>query len=167
MSALWLWRLVWPLRSRLRPGKGVGGCFPDFRLRDLRGREHVLYDREPGRLTALWLTNLCGDCCARAPLLGAALAEARGGLRVLAVSILPLSDPLPARVGPSLEFPVLLDPDDVVSRRLGLAHPPGACPMRNLYLLDGKGTILFEHHLSALRPEAFHAAWRGLVGSRG
>ncbi|MDE2489778.1 MAG: TlpA family protein disulfide reductase [Elusimicrobia bacterium] len=157
---LWLWRLLWPLRSRLSPGAEVGGCFPDFTLKGLDGRAHSLYDARPGIRTALWLTNLCEDCRAKIPLLEELEAESAGRCRVLAVSILPVDDPLPARVVPDCGFPILLDPEDVVGRRLGQTHPPGACPMRNLYLLDGTGRILFKHHLSALRPEAFRAAWR-------
>lgn len=159
---IWLWRLLWPLRARLRPGAEVGGCFPDFTLRDIGGREHSLYDGRPGARTLLWLTNLCEDCRGRIPLVEEVLREGEGRLRALAVSILPMEDPLPREVAPRCGFPVLLDPEDVVTRRLGQAHPPGACPLRNVYIVDGKGTILFKHHLSALKPEAFRRACREL-----
>lgn len=159
----WLWRLLWPLRARLSPGAEVGGCFPDFTLRDLEGRPHSLYDAAPGVRTVLWLTNLCGDCRARIPLLEELRRGSPAGFRVLAVSILPVDDPLPREAAPGCGFPILLDPEDVVARRLGQAHPPGACPMRNLYIVDGTGKILFKHHLSALRPEAFRRVCRGLA----
>lgn len=155
---IWLWRLLWPLRARLHPGAEVGGCFPDFTLRDTFGREHSLYDARPGAHTVLWLTNLCEDCRAKIPLLEEVRRES--GVRVLAVSILSLDDPLPKTVALVCGFPILLDPEDVVALRLGQAHPPGACPMRNVYIVDGAGTIRFKHHLSAVRPEEFRSACR-------
>lgn len=160
---IWLWRLLWPLRARLSPGAEVGGCFPDFEMRDIRGRTYSLYDGAPGIRTVLWLTNLCGDCRARIPLLEEVLRDFPEKFRVLAVSILPVDDPLTREVSPNCGFPILLDPEDVVSRRLGQAHPAGACPMRNLYILDGAGRILYKHHLSALKPEAFREVCRSLA----
>lgn len=157
-----LWRLLWPLRAWLHPGAEIGGCFPDFSLRDASGREHSLYDDRPGAHTVLWLTNLCEDCRARIPLLEEVQRGSGGRLRVLAVSILAFDDPLPGLVAPKCGFPILLDTEDVVALRLGQEHPPGACPMRNLYIVDGAGTIRFRHHLSAVRPEEFRAVWRGL-----
>ncbi|MDX6770159.1 MAG: redoxin domain-containing protein [Elusimicrobiota bacterium] len=159
---LWLWRLLWPLRAKLHPGAELGGCFPDFTLRDVYGREHSLYDGRSGIHTVLWLTNLCEECRARVPLLEEVLRESAGRVRILAVSILAVDDPLPGQVAPKCGFPVLLDPQDVVAARLGQAHPPGACPMRNVYIVDGAGTIRFKHHLSAIQPEAFRSVLRKL-----
>lgn len=159
---MWLWRLLWPLRASLRPGAEIGGCFPDFTLRDTFGREHSLYDGRPGTHTVLWLTNLCEDCRAKIPLLEEIRRESGGRIRVLAVSILSIDDPLPMQESLVCGFPILLDPEDVVAHRLGQAHPLGACPMRNLYIVDGVGTIRFKHHLSAVRSEEFRSAWRKL-----
>lgn len=160
---LWLWRLLWPLRARLHPGKGVGSCFPDFTMKDAAGRAASLYDGVPGRFTALWLTNFCADCRARIPLLEELIEESGGRLRVLAVSILPVDDPLPLATAKSCSFPVLLDGEDVVGSKLGLPHPPGTCPLKNLHILDGTGKVLFQHHLSAVTPEALRSAWRSLA----
>lgn len=158
MLGLRLWRLLWPLRSRLSRGLAVGSAFPDFALRDTGGREHRLSGGEGG-LTALWFTNFCDDCLAQAP----SLTELSGRARVLAVSILPVDDPKPLAAARAWPFPVLLDPEDIVARRLGLAHPPGACPLHNFFVVDAEGTILLKHHLSALGPERFRAAWRELA----
>ncbi|MBI2384675.1 MAG: TlpA family protein disulfide reductase [Elusimicrobia bacterium] len=157
-----LWKLLWPLRTRLHPGADIGGCFPDFTLRDTFGREHSLYAGGREKHTVLWLTNLCGDCRAKIPLLEEVRSESGGRVRVLAVSLLDLDDPLPMTVSLVCGFPILLDPDDVVARRLGQTHPPGACPLRNIYIVDGAGTIRFKHHLSAVKPEEFRAVWRKL-----
>lgn len=160
MSPLWLWRLLWPVRSRLSGGLAVGSVFPDFSLRDTEGNEHRL--SAGGRTTVLWFTNFCADCLSRAPL----LREAAGPARVLAVSILAPDDPVPLSEAPRMGFPVLLDPEDVVARRLGLAHPPGTCPLHNLFVVDGAGRVLLRHHLSAFAPEEFRRAWRGLTQSK-
>ena len=156
-TPLWLWRLIWPVRAHLHPGAEIGGCFPDFTLTDTFGRVHSLYDDRPGMHTVLWQTNLCEDCLSKVALLEEVLRESKGGLRVLAVSILPIEDRLPGSVAARSSFPILLDPDDIVALRLGQEHPPGACPMRNVYVVDGAGTIRFKHHLSAVRPEVFRA----------
>ncbi len=164
-ASIRLWRLLWPLRALFHPGTELGGCFPDFTLRDTAGKEHSLYQGKSGAYTVLWLTNLCSDCRAKIPLLGELLGESPGLLRVLAVSILAVDDPLPGQVARECGFPILLDPDDVVALRLGQKHPPGTCPLRNLYIVDGAGTIRFKHHLSALRPEELRSAWRKLAAA--
>lgn len=150
------------MRARLHPGAEVGGCFPDFSLLDTSGRAHSLYDGRPGAHTVLWLTNLCVDCRAKIQLLEEVQRESNGCIRVLAVSILAIDDPLSGQVARTCGFPVLLDPADVVALRLGQPHPPGACPLRNIYIVDGAGIIRFKHHLSAIRPEEFRAALRTL-----
>lgn len=163
---LWLWRALWPLRARLHPGAEAGAVFPDFALRDVAGLKHSLYDATPGILTLLWLTNLCEGCRAKIPLLRELLSESGGRLRVLAVSILAIDDPLPMRLAPDCGFPILLDPEDIVERKLGQTHPPGACPLRNLYVVDGAGTIRFKHHLSAVRPEELRRVLREFPENR-
>ncbi|TPW21680.1 MAG: hypothetical protein FD126_447 [Elusimicrobia bacterium] len=157
MLGLRLWRLLWPLRSRLNRGLAVGSAFPDFALDDTAGRRHRLSSGD-GRRTALWFTNFCGDCLAQVP----ALRDLAGEARVLAVSILPVDDPRPLAAAATAGFPVLLDPEDVVGRRLGLAHPPGACPLHNFFVVDAAGRILLKHHLSAFGPGKLRAAWQGL-----
>ncbi len=152
-----LWRAIWRARAAADARRAEGEAFPDFTLRDAAGRAHTLSSDGP---TVLWLTNLCEDCRRRAPLLGE-MVEA--GLRVLAVSILPPDDPLPLEYAKSAPFPVLLDPEDVVGRRLGLEHPPGTCPLHNLYILDRDRRVLFRHHLSAVAPEALLRVWRNIV----
>jgi hypothetical protein len=122
----------------------------------LTGLVHI----RPGTYTVLWLTNLCEDCRAKTPLLEEVQRDSNG--RVLAASILAVDDPLPGQVAAKCGFPILLDPEDVVALRLGQAHPPGACPLRNIYIVDESGTILFKHHLSAIQPEEFRAACKRL-----
>ena len=166
-ALLWFWRKTWKFRSAFSGGLRVGELFPDFSLKDAEGRAYGLSDPTPARHTALWFTNLCQDCLARAPLLAELRREAGERLRVLAVSILPPEDPLSRRVGGSLGFPILLDPEDIVGKRLGLAHPPGTCPMHNFFILDRKGRVEFRHHLSALKNEDLRALWRDRLSSGG
>lgn len=157
MSRLTLWRLLWPLRAWRRKGLEVGKYFPDFSLRDVSGRVHALSDNPEGKRTVVWLTNLCEDCRAKAPLLEELRLKAGDRFRVLAVSLLGADSSLPRRVSAERGFPILLDPEDIVGRDLGLAHPSGTCPLHNLFILDLDRRILFRHHLSALKPEAFRA----------
>ncbi|MDE2293266.1 MAG: TlpA family protein disulfide reductase [Elusimicrobia bacterium] len=159
------WRLAWSLRSGRASGLRVGSRLPDFRLLDVGGRPHRLSDAGGTRKTLLWFTNLCADCRSKAPLLADLSRRAAERVAVLAVSVLPPDDPLPLRFAPDCGFPVLLDPEDVTGRRLGLAHPPGTCPINNLFIADEGGTVLFRHHLSALSEAAFRAACREHVGA--
>ncbi|OGS05405.1 MAG: hypothetical protein A3G41_04425 [Elusimicrobia bacterium RIFCSPLOWO2_12_FULL_59_9] len=158
-----LWKLTWPLRARWQKGGEVGSYFPDFALNDLAGARHALLENPAKKLTVLWFTNLCEDCRNKIPLLEELRQEAGDRIRILAVSILKIDDPLPRQVGPSCSFPLLLDPEDIVSWRLGLPHPPNACPLHNLFFVSVSGRIVFRHHLSAMGPEKFRALWRSLL----
>lgn len=158
-----LWRLGWKWRARGAGGLQVGDIFPDFSLRDLKGESHRLSDFSVARYTALWFTNLCEDCRNRIPLLEELRREAGDRVRVLAVSILDKDDPLPGQIGPSCSFPILLDPEDIVGRRLGLPHPPKACPFHNFFVVSRSGEIEFRHHLSAIAPNDFESLWGRLL----
>jgi len=162
-----LWRLGWRLRAWEKTGLQPGALFPDFALTDLEGRRHRLWELFPGKGAALWFTNFCEDCRARMPLLEELQREAGGRFEVLAVSLLGKDEALPRRAAQSCAFPVLLDPEDVVGRKLGLPHPLGACPLFNFFLLDNQGRILFRHHLSALAPDRFRKLWRGPITAGG
>lgn len=161
----WLWRLSWRWRTGRPPVAAALGRLPDFTLMDTGGRRHSLYNGAPRALTMVWFTNLCGDCLSRRDLLGEVERESGARIRVLAVSLLPVDDPLAWEVARTAGFPVLLDPDDVVTNRLGLAHPPATCPLRNLYIVDGTGEVRYRHHLSAVDPSEFRAVWRALAGA--
>lgn len=151
------WRIVRAWGLRRQAGLEVGSFFPaGLALRD--AKEDRLWPLPPAKKSVLWFTNLCEDCRLRAPLLEDLRRTAGDRLAILAISILPADDPLPKKLAAEYGFPILLDWQDVVTQRLGLAHPPGTCPLNNLFLLDEAGRILFRHHLSALSPEAFRQA---------
>lgn len=158
---LTLWRLLWPLRTRRAAALSPGDLFPDFTLRDVEGRAFTLSKNPDGRTTVLWLTNLCEDCRAKIPILGELARAGEDRFRVAAISLLGAERELPRRASAQGGFPVLLDPEDVVTRDMGLPHPAGSCPLHNLFFLDKDRRVLFRHHLSALSPEAFRALWRG------
>lgn len=165
--ALPIWRLMWKLRSQRVCGLSVGDAFPELTLKDTKGRPHQISGSLPKQHTLLWFTNLCEDCRSKIPLLNELNHEAGDRFRILAVSILNVDNPLSFEVSKSCLFPILLDPDDVVGKRLGLPHPPDTCPLHNLFILDDKQRIVFRHHLSALSPEAFRKMWRDLTSGVG
>ncbi|MBI2385330.1 MAG: TlpA family protein disulfide reductase [Elusimicrobia bacterium] len=158
-----IWKLLWPLRAWRRKGLEEGDYFPGFTLSDAAGRRFSLSENPEGKMTALWLTNLCEDCRSKVPLLEELRREAGDRFRILAISLLGDDRTLPAQVSARCGFPILLDPEDIVARKLGLAHPPRTCPLHNLFILDRDRRIVFRHHLSALKPEAFRTLWRGLA----
>lgn len=152
-----LWKLLWPVRAWWRKGLEKGYYFPDFTLSDEAGREYRLSDNPAGKLTVLWLTNLCEDCRSKVPLLEELRREAGDRFRILAVSLLGDDATLPRQVAARCGFPILLDPEDIVAHKLGLSHPPQTCPLHNLFILDKERRVVYRHHLSALKPEAFRA----------
>lgn len=145
----------------------AGEIFTDFTLKDIQGRSHTLSAPGSNQYTLLWFTNLCEDCRSKIPLLNELQREAGDQFRILAVSILNVDSPLPNEVSKSCVFPILLDPEDVVGKRLGLPHPPETCPLHNLFILDARGRIVLRHHLSALTPVAFRKIWRDLTSGAG
>src|SRR3989344_5686321 len=161
--SLVFWQWSWKLRAWRSKGLQPGEVFPDFSLKDIQGHGHTLSNPGFGNHTVLWFTNLCEDCRSKIPLLDELHREAGEQFRILAVSILKVDNPLPYEVSKSCAFPILLDPEDVVGKRLGLPHPPETCPLHNLFILDDKGRIILRHHLSALSPGAFKKIWRDLI----
>lgn len=156
-----LWRFGWRLRSFRRGGITVGDIFPDFALSDLEGRRHAL--SEPGpQWTVLWFTNLCEDCLSRLPALEELRLAAGDRFRILAVSLLGPDTDLPRQAAARCGFPILIDPEDLAAKRLGLFHAPNACPFHNLFILDRRGRVLHRHHLSALGADGFRRLWSGL-----
>ena len=157
-----IWRWGWKWRALRSPGLKEGDYFPDFSLKDTAGAPHGIASFRPGQRTVLWFTNLCEDCRSKIPLLNELSHKAGVPFRILSISILNPDDPLPHEVSKSCAFPILLDPDDIVGRRLGLPHPPAACPLHNFFILDDRGRIIFRHHLSVLTPAAFTKVWQNL-----
>ena len=56
------------------------------------------------------------------------------------------------RLAPGLKFPILLDPDDIVQKRLRIRHPDGVCPKRSLYVVAPGRAILLKQQLAAMKP---------------
>lgn len=158
------WRTLQRLRQRPFSGWKVGDFFPSFSLKDLAGVLHRISFPTDADFTVLWFTNLCDDCRERAGLLDEISRETSDRFSVAAVSL--LSEPETRRLAGPWEFPILLDPEDVVAKRLRLPHPPATCPLNNLFFLDKTGRIVFRHHLSALKPDEFRSKWRGFVVDR-
>lgn len=160
------WKAVIHLRWLLPGSKGVGielgQRVPDFALSDCSGRTVKLSSAFPGRAAVLWLTNLCSSCEEKIGFLQR-LHEAKGErVAIFAISTLGADRATPERIlrAHRLTFPLLLDPDDWVAKKLKLEHPAGACPMYNLLVLDRIGRVVFRHHLSAVSEEKFLAALR-------
>lgn len=159
----YFWRLGWKWRSRKAADLQVGEVFPNFVLHDLTGRAFDLSRTFPAKGAVLWFTNLCDDCRNRAILLEEICREAGDHYDVAAVSL--LSEPETRRLADPWAFPVLLDPEDVVAKRLGLPHPPATCPLNNLFIVDKTGRVVFRHHLSAVNPDDFRSKWKSLMAA--
>lgn len=157
-----IWRFFWKLRSVKAKGLQKGAVFPEFSLRDTEGQLHSSTDFFPEKNVVLWFTNFCDDCRAKIPLLNELEKKAGDRYGVFAISLLGKDIEWPRKCREMASFPFLIDPEDVVGRKLGLSHPPGSCPLHNLFILDRDGRILFRHHLSALSSEGFREAWESI-----
>jgi peroxiredoxin len=155
------WKTViygkWVFYAFRKRGIEVGQRVPDFTLLDIYGRSVTLSDFFPEKAVVLWLTNLCSSCEERIGILEKVYEEKRDSLEVIAISTLGDDRATPEKIlkTHSIKFPLLLDPEDWVYRKLGLEHPEGACPLYNLLILDRFGKVAFRHHLSAFSDEKF------------
>lgn len=161
------WKTVIRARHFLdrNPGVQIGGGVPDFSLSDLKGREYSLYSYFPRKAVALWFTNLCETCQEKIDFLDEAYQARRERLEVLAISTLGADKSLPEKISRDRRFgfPLLLDPEDWLGKKLGFAHPNGACPMYNFLILDRRGKISFKHHLSAVSDKDFFNALKSAL----
>ena len=165
------WRLFiyarWMLPSLHKRGTEIGGYVPDFTLSDLTGKDLTLSTSFSEKAVVLWLTNLCSSCEERIPLLQKVYGGNRGRLEIIAISTLGNDRETPHRILRThrIDFPLLLDPEDWVGKVLGFEHPPGACPLYNLLILDHSGRITLKHHLSAIKDDKFFEALRKVGAS--
>lgn len=157
-------RARWLLSFSGKKGAEIGARTPDFKLQDLSGRSFTLSDSFPKKAVVLWLTNLCSSCEERILLLQRVYEANQDRLEIFAISTLGEDRATPERMLRThrMTFPLLLDIDDWVGKRLGLPHPPGACPLYNLLVLNSSGIIRFKSHLSAIGDEAFLSSLRSV-----
>lgn len=150
-------RARWLFRSPRKEGAEIGDRVPDFMLSDLAGRSFTLLENFSTKGAVLWLTNLCSSCEERISLLQRIYEKHRDRIEIFALSTLAEDRATPERILRThrMTFPLLLDPGDWVGKRLGLPHPPGACPLYNLLILDSSGIVRFKSHLSAISDQTF------------
>jgi peroxiredoxin len=152
--------LLWSVRAW---ALGVGDPAPEFRLKDLEGRERTLSELRQGRPLLLDFGSVfCVSC--QETLRGLERLrrgkEARG-IRVVAVNVDPAKNAKAVRAvarGLRLSFPVLLDGDGATARAYGVAQIPF------LVFVDEKGLIqaLYAELSAALESEAVQRLTRQL-----
>lgn len=157
-----LWRIVRTFRAAKATGLQKGDVIPDFSLLDVEGNRRSISDILPDKSAVLWLTNFCKDCRNRIPFLNDLVQKASDRYGVLAVSLLGNDLRWPQECARTASFPILIDPEDIVTRTFGLSHPPGACPLHNLFIVDRGGRVVYRHHLSALSWKKFRKVWDGI-----
>lgn len=147
-----LWKFYWNIRHRLNRRSHETNRVPDFALTSTKGKPYRLYDDLSNRVTLLWLTNFCESCLEKIPFLTELKATYGDRLNIFAISILRRDIRTPYEITQQHHppFPILLDPDDWVEKKLGLPHPDTACPLYNFLVIDEKGKILYRTHLSAV-----------------
>ncbi len=152
-----LWKIYWNLRHHFGQSSKKGpDTVPDFALLATDNKPHRLYDKLPGRVTLLWLTNFCESCLEKIPFLSDLKARHGDRLNIYAITILRNDDTTPRIMAKKYHppFPILLDPDDWVENVLGLPHPDVACPLYNFLVIDESGRIKYRAHLSAVSEQS-------------
>ncbi|MBI5443798.1 MAG: TlpA family protein disulfide reductase [Deltaproteobacteria bacterium] len=119
---------------------GVGDVAPDFRLKDLEGRERTLSELRQGASLLLDFGSVyCVSC--QETRRGLERFRRKGksrGIRVVAVNVDPPKAAKASRSvarGLRLEFPVLLDGKGATARAYGVAQIP------RLFLIDDEGIV--------------------------
>jgi len=164
-----LWRLFWQFRLRwTRQGTQVGDRIPNFTLTDVEGRPYRLYDAFPEKGVVLWLTNLCEGCEEKIPFMKRLHHEQQKALQIIAISILGDDLILPRRIREKhqIDFPLLIDPEDWVEKKLGLPHPMNVCPMFNLLVVNSVGKVAYRTHLSAIPERKLEEIVQSIIKNR-
>jgi peroxiredoxin len=124
-----------------------------FELKDLDGNSQRLSDYLQAGPVFLWFTNFCGGCQSAIPQLKAAFADKE--IPLLIVSLLGDDRQTPARVAKKhdMPYPILLDPDGLVTKLYSGTYIPETCPMENFYAVGQDGGIFYSGHYPGLDKE--------------
>ncbi|OGV69840.1 MAG: hypothetical protein A3K19_28985 [Lentisphaerae bacterium RIFOXYB12_FULL_65_16] len=128
----------------------VGAPAPEFTLQDFDGRTFTLSELTKTKGVLLWFTNLCGGCQAEIPvLLRLRSLYATKGIDIVAVSVLAEDRETVAAVirKNKVTFPFLYDPKGAVTELYSGQYVPATCPLKNIYLIQKGGKIVWLSHL--------------------
>ncbi|MDP3791328.1 MAG: peroxiredoxin family protein [Candidatus Omnitrophota bacterium] len=128
----------------------TGNQVPDFALNDFNGGKFVL--SEPKKDTSailLWFTNLCGGCQMKLPEIEKVdnLYKEKG-VEVIAISVLGEDRKTVENIirEKGITFRFLYDPQGEVTGLFSGEYYPGACPLKNIFLIDRNRKIIYVSH---------------------
>jgi peroxiredoxin len=128
----------------------IGEQAPDFTLKDFSGKTFTLSPLMKKNGVLLWFTNLCSGCQEQVPTVERLKAlYAKKNIGVVAVSVLGKErkhvEDVMARN--KVTFPFLYDPSGEATRLYSGQYVQGTCPLKNIFVIEKGGKILFSRHL--------------------
>ncbi|MDP2207578.1 MAG: redoxin domain-containing protein [Bacteroidota bacterium] len=132
----------------------VGDSAPNFSLQDFKGNKFTLSKLTKTKGVLLWFTNLCAGCQSQIPTVLSLKAEyEKKGVEVAAVSILGKDRKTVETVlkENKVSFRFLYDPNGTASKRYSGEYVEGTCPLKNIFVIEKGGKIVFANHLSGVQ----------------
>ncbi len=136
---------------------------PNFTLPSLA--QVSLEDVLGSRAAVVWFTNLCGGCQAGMVRLDELRETFKDSLEIVAVSVLGEDQDTVRNVISELGvgFPFLIDADGMVSKLYSGGYTPNSCPVKNIFFIDRRGTIVETSHYPGLSQEDLQERVRRLL----
>ena len=132
----------------------VSDSAPDFSLQDFKGNKFTLSKLTKTKGVLLWFTNLCEGCQSQIPTVLRLKAEyEKKGVEVVAVSILGKDRKTVETVMKKNKdsFRFLYDPTGTASKRYSGEYVEGTCPLKNIFVIEKGGKIVFANHLPGVQ----------------
>lgn len=125
--------------SAAEPASEIGKQAPDFRLKDIRGKETALSTYRGNVVLLNFWATWCGPCKAEMPSLNALYKSMKDrGFAVLAISVDTSEKPVKSFISDNgITFPALMDSDREVSFDLF-----GVIGLPTSYLIDKNGIVV-------------------------
>lgn len=128
----------------------VGDQALDFSLKDFSGGRFTLSKLTRKGNVVLWFTDLCEGCQSQIPTVLRLKAEyEKKGVEVVAVSVLGKDRKTVETVikENKVSFRFLYDPMGVATQRYSGKYVEGTCPLKNIFIIEKGGMIVFARHL--------------------
>lgn len=128
----------------------IGDTVSDFTLEDFKGKKFTLsLELDNTNAVLLWFTNLCSGCQTKIlEMENIKDLYEKKGIKVIAVSVLgedrQTVESIIQEKNITLRF--LYDPEGEVADLFSGRHYPGACPLKNIFLIGKDTKIIYTDH---------------------
>lgn len=145
----------------------VGDQAPDISLDDFKGNKFTLSKLIKKRNVVLWFTNLCEGCQSEIPtVLRLREMYQKKGVEIVAVSVLGKDRKTVEAViqENKVSFRFLYDPTGTATQRYSGKYIEGTCPLKNIFIIEKDGKIVYAGHLPGTDPSALEKELNKITG---